>query len=152
MPMTARTCPSPRDMCARLEPALSYLESRLCEKIDLREAARRCGFSRSHFMRLFQKALGLPAAEYVRRRRLSLAAEAVVGGRRVLEAALEFGYSSHSTFTRAFSRTFGIPPAVYARSVRAGDAPTARFTPVVPLQLGQDAAAPPERLEAIPAL
>lgn len=121
-----------RDLRDRLGAAVDYLEAQLGDKVDLDEAARRCGFSRSHFMRLFQAAAGLPVGEYVRLRRLSVAAEALVAGRPVLETALDCGYESQAAFTRAFSRVFGVTPAAYARSVRAGETPVDVLVPYEP--------------------
>jgi AraC family transcriptional regulator len=121
-----------RDLRDRLGAAVDYLEAQLGDKVDLDEAARRCGFSRSHFMRLFQAAAGLPVGEYVRLRRLSVAAEALVAGRPVLETALDCGYESQAAFTRAFSRVFGVTPAAYARSVQAGETPVDVLVPYEP--------------------
>lgn len=132
----------------RLGAAADYLEARLGAEIDLDQAAGRAGFSRWHFMRLFQAAAGLPVAEYVRRRRLSRAAEALAAGRPVLEAALDWGYESQAAFTRAFARTFRVTPAAYARRVRAGAPPlevVAPFEPRLPFAVGP--APEPARVE-----
>ena len=50
--------------------------------------------------------------EYVRKRRLIRASEDILGGRKVLDAALDWGYQSHSGFTKAFTGEFGFPPAL----------------------------------------
>jgi len=131
-PVNASSAQLARDLRDRLGAAVDYLEAQLGDKVDLDEAARRCGFSRSHFMRLFQAAAGLPVGEYVRLRRLSVAAEALVAGRPVLETALECGYESQAAFTRAFSRVFGVTPAAYARSVQAGETPVDVLVPYEP--------------------
>lgn len=107
------------DLPERLGAAIDYLEARLPEDVDLGQAARRAGFSRWHFMRVFQAAMGLPVAEYVRRRRLSRAAEALAEGRPVLGAAIDWGYESQAAFTRAFSRAFDVTPAAYQRRARS---------------------------------
>ncbi len=130
--MNASSAQLARELRDRLGAAVDYLEAQLGDKVDLDEAARRCGFSRSHFMRLFQAAAGLPVGEYVRLRRLSVAAEALVAGRPVLETALDCGYESQAAFTRAFSRVFGVTPAAYARGVRAGETPVNVLVPYEP--------------------
>ncbi len=130
-------------LAERLGAAVDYVEARLAEDVDLDQAARRAGFSRWHFMRLFQAAAGLPVAEYVRRRRLSRAAEALAAGRPVLEAAIAWGYESQAAFTRAFSRSFGVTPAAWARRARAEGAALPlemRFEPRIPFPFGP----PPE--------
>jgi AraC family transcriptional regulator len=134
-------------MDERLGAAVDYLEARLGAHADLDEAARRAGFSRWHFMRVFQAAAGLPVAEYVRRRRLSRAAEALAAGRPVLEVALAWGYESQAAFTRAFSLAFAVPPATFARCARAGGPPLdllLRFEPRLPFPVEPP---PPPRTE-----
>jgi AraC family transcriptional regulator len=123
----------------RLGDAVDYLEARLGGPVDVGQAARRAGFSRWHFMRLFQAAAGLPVAEYVRRRRLSRAAEALTAGRPVLETALDWGYESQAAFTRAFAQMFGVTPAAFARGARAADGAfelVLRFEPRKPFPFG----------------
>lgn len=123
----------------RLGAAVDYLEARLGGEVDVDLAARRAGFSRWHFMRLFQAASGLPVAEYVRLRRLSRAAEALEAGRPVLETALAWGYESQAAFTRAFARAFGVTPAAYARRTRSGEPPLeflGPFEPRLPFEPG----------------
>jgi AraC family transcriptional regulator len=115
-----RTPPTDGDLAERLGEALDYLEATLSRHPSLDEAARRAGFSRWHFMRLFQAAIGMPVAEYVRRRRLSRAAEALAAGQPVLAAAIDWGYETQAAFTRAFSRAFGVTPGAFARRARAG--------------------------------
>ncbi len=137
--MTTRPRPPGPDLPERLGAAVDYLEARLGAEVDLDLAARRAGFSRWHFMRLFQAATGMPVGEYVRRRRLARAAAGLEGGRSVLEVALDWGYESQAAFTRAFARTFGVTPAAYARRTRRGGPPVgfqAPFEPRSPFAIG----------------
>lgn len=138
------------DLPERLGEALDYLESRLGRRASLDEAARRAGFSRWHFMRLFQAVIGLPVAEYVRRRRLSRAAEALAEGRPVLEAAMDWGYESQAAFTRAFSRAFGVTPGAYARRARAGEARLSLLLRAEPRLPFAAEPPPPPRIEERP--
>jgi AraC family transcriptional regulator len=127
------------DLPERLGAAVDYLEARLGDEVDIDQAARRAGFSRWHFMRLFQAAAGLPVAEYVRRRRLARAAAALEAGRPVLEAALDWGYESQAAFTRAFARAFGVTPAAHAQRARQGGPPLefqGPFEPRLPFEIG----------------
>ncbi len=130
--MTSRPRRDRPDLDQRLGAAVDYLEDRLNGRADLDQAARCAGFSRWHFMRLFQAAAGLPVAEYVRRRRLSRAAEALEAGRPVLEVALDWGYESQAAFTRAFARAFGVTPGSYARRIRSGEPPLEFLGPFEP--------------------
>jgi AraC family transcriptional regulator len=72
--------------------------------------------SRYHVSRAFGEAFGRPITRYVRGRRLTEAAKALVAGAAdILTVALESGYGSHEAFTRAFREQFGQTP----ESVRA---------------------------------
>jgi len=99
------------------QKALWFIESHLAEALTLDEIAGVAGVSRFHMVRAFAAATGLPVMRYVRARRLTEAARALVGGAPdILELAVDADYGSHEAFTRAFRDHFGITP----EAVRAG--------------------------------
>ena len=84
-------------------------------------AAAAC-WSPYHFTRIFASTIGMPPGLYLRRRRLTLAARALVETEtRVLEIALEAGFESQESFTRAFQLMFGLPPGRFRQSPSALD-------------------------------
>lgn len=59
---------------------------------------------------------GMTLNEYVRRRRLTLAAQDLRRGRMpVIDLAMKYGYDSAAAFSRAFARQHGIAPSVYGK-------------------------------------
>lgn len=54
---------------------------------------------------------GVPLSEYIRRRRMSLAAADLQSGERILDVAMKYGYSSPTAFNRAFQSIHGIAPS-----------------------------------------
>ncbi|SHF22925.1 Helix-turn-helix domain-containing protein [Lactonifactor longoviformis DSM 17459] len=55
---------------------------------------------------------GIPLSEYIRRRRMYLAAVNLQGGGiKIVDAALNYGYSSPTAFNRAFQSVHGIAPS-----------------------------------------
>ncbi|WP_162551050.1 AraC family transcriptional regulator [Paenibacillus tepidiphilus] len=100
-----------------LQRTVDYIEEHLNEPITLEDCARISGFSRFHFHRLFGIHLNLSLMEYVRKRRLAHAMLDIVEGKRVLDVALEYGYSSERSFSRAFMQEFGQLPSC-ARQAR----------------------------------
>lgn len=80
--------------------------------VDVAALARITLTSEHHFRRLFTVLAGMPVSEYVRRRRLTVAAADVVAGREALQdIAVRFGYDSADAFSRAFRAVHGLSPS-----------------------------------------
>ncbi|MEK0312306.1 AraC family transcriptional regulator [Cohnella sp. 56] len=98
----------------RLNEALAYVEAHLVDEDepDIGEAARRACCGEHHFRRMFASLAGVTLAEYVRRRRLTLAAFELIGsGTRIIDIAVKYGYGSPDAFTRAFQAMHGLTPS-----------------------------------------
>jgi len=100
------------DSLKRMNEALSYIEKNLTNDIDLKEIARIALCSEYHFQRMFSFLAGITLSEYIRRRRLTLAAfELSNSNLRVIDVAIKYGYSSADSFARAFQGLHGITPS-----------------------------------------
>jgi AraC family transcriptional regulator len=92
--------------------ALEYMETRMEEKLDMEEIAKIAFVSPFHFQRMFHFLTGMSVAEYVRKRKLTLAAqELAASNAKVLDVALKYGYDSPESFSKAFRRIHGIAPS-----------------------------------------
>ncbi|MDL2276741.1 effector binding domain-containing protein [Breznakia sp. OttesenSCG-928-G09] len=70
------------------------------------------GYSLYHFQRLFILVSGIPISEYIRRRKLSMAALDLKEKKlKVIDAAMKYGYSSPTSFNRAFKEMHGVAPS-----------------------------------------
>ncbi|HEY95382.1 MAG TPA: AraC family transcriptional regulator [Dehalococcoidia bacterium] len=99
------------DWTARMNAAIDYIEENLAGSIDYSKAAGKAFCSTFHFQRMFLAVCGITPAEYVRRRRLTLAvAELSDDSSRVIDIALKYGYESPDAFTRAFRNMHGVTP------------------------------------------
>lgn len=99
--------------------ALNYIEEHLASAIDYQEAARLARCSEYHFRRMFSFMAGIPLSEYIRCRRLTLAAfDLAEHGTKVEDTAKKYGYSSPDAFSRAFRELHGIPPSEAGQSTR----------------------------------
>jgi len=115
------------DWQERLNAAIGRIEASLEKEMDWEEAARAANCSLYHFFRVFEVIAGMGAAEYLRKRRLSVAAlELAAGKGKVIDLALRYGYETPEAFCKAFKRAFGITPSE-ARTARA---PLSIFTPM----------------------
>jgi len=68
--------------------------------------------SKFHFQRMFHMLTGYTVSEYIRNRRITVAAqELIYSGAKVIDVAMKFGYESPESFTKAFRKIHGISPS-----------------------------------------
>nr|WP_206687366.1 AraC family transcriptional regulator [Microbacterium yannicii] len=95
---------------AILNRVVGYVEDHLTENVDIADLARSLGTTEYHLRRMFSSLAGMPLSEYIRRRRMSVAAADVIGGGDVLGIAVRYGYGSTEAFGRAFRAVHGVGP------------------------------------------
>lgn len=100
-----------------MRTAIDYIEDNLTNDIDLNEVAKRTFCSTFHFQRLFSVLMGVSVGEYIRRRRLTLAAQELLSeNKRIIDVALKYGYESPDAFTQAFQKMHGLSPSAARES------------------------------------
>ncbi|MCG8616120.1 MAG: effector binding domain-containing protein [Desulfobacterales bacterium] len=78
--------------------------------------AAEAAYSLFHFHRIFLAATGEPLKTYIRKRRLTLAARALIDSDAgIIDIALDAGFESQEAFTRAFKKMFGLPPGRFRK-------------------------------------
>lgn len=91
--------------------AVAFIEANLHRNIRAHDVAKAAAYSLFHFHRIFLAATGTPLKTYVRKRKLTEAARALIGSDAgIIDIALNAGFGSQETFTRAFKKMFGMPP------------------------------------------
>lgn len=102
---------------ARLHRVLEYIDAHIAETLDLETLAKVASFSAFHFHRLFAAWTGERLGEYVRRRRLELAASRLVSqpALEVFDVAVGVGFGSAEAFSRAFKTHFGSAPGTWRK-------------------------------------
>jgi AraC family transcriptional regulator len=93
-----------------LNRVVGYVEDHLTEDVDVADLARSLGTTEYHMRRMFSSLAGMPLSEYIRRRRMSVAAADVVGGGDLLGISVRYGYGSTEAFGRAFRAVHGAGP------------------------------------------
>ena len=89
------------DMLKQLNAAMVYIEQNLCNDVHFDEAARIACVTRDSLMRFFSYMTGMTLHEYVRRRRLTLAAcDLKQSTARVMDLSIKYGYESADAFSR----------------------------------------------------
>lgn len=100
------------DWIKRLNNAIYYIEEHLTDKISYEHLGKITCCSSYHFQRMFTYMAGIPLSEYIRRRKMSLAAVDLQSGRKkIIDVAAKFGYSSPTAFNRAFKSIHGVAPS-----------------------------------------
>lgn len=94
-----------------MNKAMDYIEEHLSEEITPETLAEIAVCSAFHFQRMFTFITGVTLGEYIRRRKMSIAAFELSTGAKVLDTALKYGYDSPTAFTRAFRAVHGISPS-----------------------------------------
>ena len=100
------------DSLSNMNKALAYIEEHLTEDIDYRQISKIAYCSEYHFKRMFSFLSGIGLSEYIRRRRLTLAALDLKDSHlRVIDVAVKYGYDAADSFSRAFHALHGIHPS-----------------------------------------
>jgi AraC family transcriptional regulator len=83
------------------------------------QMAREAGLSPYYFLRTFERVAGLTPHQYVRRARLREAATRLVAeSGKVIDVALDCGFTDISNFNRAFRTEFGVSPRKFRQTSR----------------------------------
>ena len=102
-------------MIAALNRLVEHIEDHLVEEIDVPGLAASLGTTEYHLRRMFSSLAGMPLSEYVRRRRMTVAAAEVLDDGDLLEIAVRYGYGSAEAFGRAFQAVHGAAPSAVRR-------------------------------------
>ncbi|MBQ8741523.1 MAG: AraC family transcriptional regulator [Clostridia bacterium] len=104
------------NMLNQLNSSIKYIEENLRKEIDLTKAAELACISQDSFMRFFSYITGMTLTEYIRRRRLTLAAgDLTQSDTKIIDIAVKYGYESADAFSRAFTKQHGITPSHFKK-------------------------------------
>ncbi len=100
------------DTMKQMNLAMKYVEDNLTGTIDFNKLSQIACCSEYHFRRMFSFLSGISLSEYIRLRRLTLAATLLqTTEKRIIDIAFEIGYESPDSFTKAFQSVHGITPS-----------------------------------------
>jgi len=100
------------DWIDRMNSAMDYIELHLTDTIEYEQLAKIVCCSVYHFQRMFSFISGVALSEYIRRRRLTVAAiELQNKNTKIIDIALKYGYESPEAFSRAFKSMHGVAPS-----------------------------------------
>ncbi len=97
-----------------LEDAADYLREHCGDEDAITRAARKAALSTSHFRRLFAQHHGCPPRAYLRRARVQVAKQLMIGSTlNFTEIADQVGFATVHSFSRAFKAVEGVSPRQY---------------------------------------
>ena len=100
-----------------ISKAIEYIENNITEKITVEDISKHVNISPFYFQKGFSLLCGYTVTEYMRNRRLALAAgELATSDTKVIDIAMKYGYDSPDSFTKAFSRFHGVTPSMVQKN------------------------------------
>ena len=98
------------------QQSIDYIEGNLTGSLEIEDIAGISAFSPFYYQRIFGALCGMTVAEYIRARRMTLAAQELSStDAKVIDVALKYGYDSPDSFAKAFQRFHGISPSKRVR-------------------------------------
>lgn len=105
------------DYLVSLERAIEYIENHLEQEILSENIANAAGYSLYHLTHIFTAVIGEPIGSYIQKRRLSNSCKKLLySKKRIIDIAIESGFSSSEAFSRAFKSVHGISPFAYRKN------------------------------------
>lgn len=98
-----------------ISQCIEFIEDNIKSDLTPELIANKCGYSTFHFCRIFNIHQGITLMEYVKKRRISLAAAELFEGNRIIDIAIEYGYDTHNGFSKAFKKEYGFTPTQYIK-------------------------------------
>jgi AraC family transcriptional regulator len=103
--------------------SIEHIEDNLDSYLSIQDIAAIACMSKFHFQRMFSMLTGYTVSEYIRNRRITVAAQELAHSKtKVIDVAFKYGYETPESFTKAFRRIHGISPSAarkYGNTLKA---------------------------------
>lgn len=94
------------------QQSIDFIEENLASSLEIEEIAQIAVLSPFYYQRIFGALCGMTVGEYIRARRMTLAAQELSGtDAKIIDIALKYGYDSPDSFAKAFQKFHGITPS-----------------------------------------
>lgn len=97
-----------------MDSARLYIDQNYMQEITLEDVSAFAGFSRCYFSRIFKQQFGVSFSDYLRQKRVNMAAELLIHSRQsIQDIASNVGFGSIATFNRVFRTARSCTPSRY---------------------------------------
>lgn len=94
------------------QKSIDFIEENLTEELEIEDIADKAALSPFYYQRIFGALCGMTVGEYIRARRMTLAAQELYRKDiKVIDVAVKYGYDSPDSFAKAFQKFHGIMPS-----------------------------------------
>lgn len=101
-----------------IQQAIQYIEEHLLDDLTIEQVAKEANSSAFHFQRTFSVLTDMSIADYIRRRRLTLAAQDLLNtNEKIIDLSYKYGYETPEAFTKAFRKQHGVTPSEARKKV-----------------------------------
>lgn len=101
------------DILSALNSVVHTIEDNICEEIAVADIAKAVAMNEYELLNLFHSLTGITIKEYIRKRRLSLAAQELQqSNAKIIDVAVKYGYDNADSFRRAFVQQHDVPPSM----------------------------------------
>ena len=116
-----------RGWIEEFQESIDFMEQNMTEYLDIEEIAGKAALSPFYYQRIFGDLCGMTVGEYIRARRMTLAAQELIRKDvKVIDVAVKYGYDSTDSFTKTFRKFHGVTPS----QAREQGAPLRSFAPL----------------------
>lgn len=118
-----------------LNEITAYIDEHIEESIDYKILAKIMGVNSYTMQRIFSVITGIPLAEYIRKRRLSLATFDILTKKyKIMDLAIKYNYESSTSFSRAFAAFNGLKPSLVKSNTPLKEFPRIVFSEAAPIK------------------
>lgn len=118
----------------RLNSLVNYIEEHLTEEIEYKKLAQILLVNEYTLHRIFYFVTNISLADYIRKRRLSMAAIDILGGKeKIIDIAVKYQYDSATAFSRAFKKMMGVSPSQFI-----GETKNINYFPVIKFEESEE--------------
>ena len=101
----------------RIERAVTYIQSRLHDKITCEDVAGHIFLSEGRFSHLFKEQIGMTFAAYLIYQRVIKTYTDMINGKSITDASLDAGFSSSAHFAEINKRLFGLSASIVKKNL-----------------------------------